>query len=1219
MSEVLAGLPPEIEQYRQLIKSRLRWHTRFVHGYSMPYHQLIWAEALEDQSIKRLLIIAPPKWGKSPVIGDYLGWRIGSDPEGYHCIYVSNTATQANKYSVALRDTIAYNKNYRFLYNVNPDVNKGWGENEWFIKRKNEADKDPTLQATGVGGPVLGGTVQEVVFDDICVDSETPIWTEGGLSAAGEVSVGQCVMGQDGKLHRVTRVSHRRVRDCMAIRPVYCPDSYIVTPEHRLLVGRGQFRRKKIKSADWVCARDLNKNDYLSFPVPQLSSPDLDNEWENILKVKVSVGQHKGLEQKNYLNHPLFWRLVGYWLAKGDSGRGYVRFSFNVKESWPIDIEEISRSVLNRKATRTPGPRNSTTVIITDKRLSLWLQGQFRKKGMKRCPMWVLGLPLSYLAELIKGYFRGDGNKSVRGGFTFASISYELLAQVQLMLMRFGILGGIGGYIQSGTSFKSNNRAYKLRCGPDLSALITGMAKEAPRRVYGCFRNNQVLVPIKSLKMIKDEREVVNLTVADASSYCSPLMVSHNCDAENMATEYQRQKLMEWIRTTAMSRLVPGGRAVAIMTRWHENDPAAEFEKDGWVVLSIPAIENPLYTEQDGKLIIADGELTYPGFWTLDALNERLNDLGFRGFEMMFQRNVASMAGGIFERQWWRYWKQGEAPWQLEGERNMPVTGVVQSWDTGFKEKTSNDYSVGTTWNVLANGFYLVDMYRNRVGFPELKRAANAVYEQYRPMAVLIEDAASGQCYSSDTEILTKRGWLCFPNVNIDSDEFATRNIVTTEFEWQKATARLDKDYAGPMIHFHSRPIDLLVTPDHRMLVTSLPRKLGGNSYRKGDVIVEANELVGYKSGSHISIPMISIWHGVEIGDKVFHADKAIMANRYGKRLDTLGRRISPREIKPIFMTGDEYCAFMGMYLSEGWYRIDFANRNYDVFISQRKQNTKAFRAFQTMLSSIIKREVHYDNDGFIICSLGLAEYVAQFGNDAYDKYVPDEIINATPQQLSLFWDYYMLGDGGQNLRDITTVSPRIAGQLVEIAQKMGFSASTYKKKRPSKPVLIGRNKLSTPPENFRQVYKIGLRRSRAMSFSADEVYYVGMIHCVSVPNGIVYVRRNGKPAWCGQSLLQELRSNTRIPVIAVPVDRDKVARANAVTPLFEAGKVFLPEHVPWRAVFEHEFETFPKGTHDDIVDSVTQFLNWARIHVVTGTEGLTGVGKQSIWRRDEA
>jgi len=80
-----------------------------------------------------------------------------------------------------------------------------------------------------------------------------------------------------------------------------------------------------------------------------------------------------------------------------------------------------------------------------------------------------------------------------------------------------------------------------------------------------------------------------------------------------------------------------------------------------------------------------------------------------------------------------------------------------------------------------------------------------------------------------------------------------------------------------------------------------------------------------------------------------------------------------------------------------------------------------------------------------------------------------------------------------------------------------------------------------------------------------------------------------------GQSLIQELRQKTRLPIQPVKVDRDKRARAEAVTPELETGRVFLPREAPWREEFEYELEVFPLGEHDDIVDSVTQYLNWAR------------------------
>lgn len=103
-----------------------------------------------------------------------------------------------------------------------------------------------------------------------------------------------------------------------------------------------------------------------------------------------------------------------------------------------------------------------------------------------------------------------------------------------------------------------------------------------------------------------------------------------------------------------------------------------------------------------------------------------------------------------------------------------------------------------------------------------------------------------------------------------------------------------------------------------------------------------------------------------------------------------------------------------------------------------------------------------------------------------------------------------------------------------------------------------------------------------------------------------------------GQSLIQELRSHTRMPVIPIKVDKDKVSRANAITPTVEAGKVFMLKGMPWCMVLQHELEVFPSGQFDDQVDAFTQFLNWARIHVVTSTGGLIGVGKKSTWREEQ-
>ena len=70
-----------------------------------------------------------------------------------------------------------------------------------------------------------------------------------------------------------------------------------------------------------------------------------------------------------------------------------------------------------------------------------------------------------------------------------------------------------------------------------------------------------------------------------------------------------------------------------------------------------------------------------------------------------------------------------------------------------------------------------------------------------------------------------------------------------------------------------------------------------------------------------------------------------------------------------------------------------------------------------------------------------------------------------------------------------------------------------------------------------------------------------------------------------GQSLIQELRYESALPIIPIKVDKDKRARAEAVTPLIEAGLVSLPESAPWLNDYVDELAAFPNGAHDDFVD----------------------------------
>lgn len=80
-----------------------------------------------------------------------------------------------------------------------------------------------------------------------------------------------------------------------------------------------------------------------------------------------------------------------------------------------------------------------------------------------------------------------------------------------------------------------------------------------------------------------------------------------------------------------------------------------------------------------------------------------------------------------------------------------------------------------------------------------------------------------------------------------------------------------------------------------------------------------------------------------------------------------------------------------------------------------------------------------------------------------------------------------------------------------------------------------------------------------------------------------------------GQQLLQDLGRDTKLPLIGINPEADKITRASGISALVEAGKVSLPTHAAWLTDYEMEMLTFPNAPHDDQMDSTSQFLSWMR------------------------
>lgn len=367
----------------------------------------------------------------------------------------------------------------------------------------------------------------------------------------------------------------------------------------------------------------------------------------------------------------------------------------------------------------------------------------------------------------------------------------------------------------------------------------------------------------------------------------------------------------------------------------------------------------------------------------------------------------------------------------------------------------------------------------------------------YKPRNILPRDLY-GTCYSSDTEILTRdRGFVLFKYLR-QSDYVATRNPETHEFEWQKPTRFVNEVYSGEMIKFSSRSFDLLVTPEHRMLCSTSGYK--GKRYEK---LITARD---FQKGNHRErrIPVTSSWNsGIEVGRVTFPAYRGFEFS----------------------IDGDDYCALMGAYIAEGNLRVQGG-----IEINQLR-HSKGYEAYKELIERINGSD-GYNGKAFVIGRRSITEHFAKLGL-CESKYIPDEIKNAPRRQLEIFWKYFTLGDGhtfereshtarGSHPRfkdEQTTTSRRLADDLVEIAQKLGWSASVG-----FRPAHFSHRLPNSKGKVYfcRESYHVRVRYSQSMSATCSTIQYNGSVHCVTVPNGIVYVRRNGKPCWSGNSPVQQ-------------------------------------------------------------------------------------------------
>ena len=196
-----------------------------------------------------------------------------------------------------------------------------------------------------------------------------------------------------------------------------------------------------------------------------------------------------------------------------------------------------------------------------------------------------------------------------------------------------------------------------------------------------------------------------------------------------------------WFQQGPLQRLMPGGAIIIIMTRWSLLDLTGRLidyqirnpDTIPWEIVELPAILDE-GTEKEKSL--------WPAQWSLEALKNTKASIDPRFWNAQYMQNPTSDMSALISRKDWQVWEQDDPP---------HCEYIIQSWDTAFETKQTSDYSACTTWGVFYKdedkrnpNIILLDAFKDRMTFPELKTIALKHYKEWQPDAFIVEKKASG-------------------------------------------------------------------------------------------------------------------------------------------------------------------------------------------------------------------------------------------------------------------------------------------------------------------------------------------------------------------------------------------------------------------------------------------------------------------------------------------
>jgi len=241
-----------------------------------------------------------------------------------------------------------------------------------------------------------------------------------------------------------------------------------------------------------------------------------------------------------------------------------------------------------------------------------------------------------------------------------------------------------------------------------------------------------------------------------------------------------RLSCIDWFQSTIHTRFNDPKKGVLIVVaqRLHVEDlPGHIIETGGWEELILPAI-NPttrFYDVIEGgvQARFDPGRILQPSRHNLEDLGQLKKDMGEFDFEAQFNQKPLREGGEVFKEEWVKRYDKRPGP--------SKVIATVQSWDTAYEGDEDNAWSVCTTWAMCADGFYLIDVWRERPKFPDLVKAVYELKKKWKADLVIVENKASGISLKEEINYIDKQKWLVWAGPDKPKVERAQQQALKVE------------------------------------------------------------------------------------------------------------------------------------------------------------------------------------------------------------------------------------------------------------------------------------------------------------------------------------------------------------------------------------------------------------------------------------------------------